>query len=58
MKEIKQVLKTKISKNNKNDIKKILYKLLLKVHPDKCQNPKINSTEVTQQLNKVLEQVK
>ena len=56
--EIKQVLKTEIYKKNKCDIKRLLYKLLLKVHPDKCRNPKINSIEVTQKLNKMLEQVK
>ncbi len=58
MKEVKKIEKVKITQKNKNDIKKELYKLLLRVHPDKCTNPKIDATVVTQNLNKILEKCK
>ena len=58
MKEVKRLTKVIITENTKSKIKKDIYKLLLIIHPDKCKNPHINSTELTQEINKILEKIK
>ena len=58
MKEVKRLTKVIITKKTKSQIKKDIYKILLIIHPDKCKNPDINSTELTQEINKILEKIK
>ena len=58
MKEVKRLTKVIITEKTKSIIKKDIYKILLIIHPDKCKNPNINSTELTQEINKILEKIK
>jgi hypothetical protein len=58
MKEVNRLTKVIITEKTKSKIKKDIYKLLLIIHPDKCKNPNINSTELTQEINKILEKIK
>ena len=58
IKEVKRLTKVIITEKTKSKIKKDIYKILLIIHPDKCKNPNINSTELTQEINKILEKIK
>ena len=58
MNEVKNLKKIKITMSNKNKIKKDIFKLLLKIHPDKCTNPKINAHELTQDVMKIFESIR
>ena len=58
LEEFKRIKNIIITENNKNIIKKDIFKLLLKIHPDKCTNPKINAHELTQDINKIFEKIR
>ena len=55
--ELTNLFKSK-NNNNKSKLKKGLFKILLKVHPDKCKNHLINSNELTKKNNKFIETLK
>lgn len=40
------------------NIKKKYFKILLKIHPDKCKNSMIQSHELTQTVNRIMEKIK
>lgn len=56
--EIENIKKYNITIKNKSKIKKDIYKLLLKIHPDKCILTNINSHELTQELTDILNKIK
>lgn len=52
---IKELTSLSLSKNvDIPTLKKKYFKILLKVHPDKCKNSMIQSHEVTQNINKIM----
>lgn len=51
IKEINYLKNIHITSNNKINIKKKAFKLLLKVHPDKCKFKNLDSHELTQIIN-------
>lgn len=58
---IDKLSKLKISSANNitaSKIKKDGFKILLRIHPDKCKNPKIDSHSMTQKVNSILEKYK
>jgi hypothetical protein len=58
MHDFQKIYKIPKINTNKNIIRKNIFQLLLKVHPDKCRINTINSHEITQDLNKLLNEIK
>lgn len=58
LKEVNMLKNIKITSKNKLKIKKNIFNLLLKTHPDKCKNSMIDSHSITQELNNILEKIK
>ena len=47
-------LSIQTNSTNLNVLKKDAFKLLLKIHPDKCKNSKIDSHVLTQKVNMIM----
>ncbi len=56
--EINNIKKINLTKSNKTKVKKDIFKILLKVHPDKCTIPNFDSEKYTKDLNNILERIK
>lgn len=52
--DIIQKIKNMSIRENKHTLRKDIHKILLKVHPDKCKNPLINSNDLTVEMTNLL----